>query len=156
MKQLSLIFGIALILFACTSNNKEQQNDIDNIDLMDPIEIVVDSVAPTPEISANNDLPSQNENANTPSSTQKEEYKKGYEFGKYMGYFDGRDGSDYNPYLPVGPNVSAFTWEYRSGYCAGYSDGYAEGEEIANKSTYIIVEDYEDEDYEDYIEIDDY
>lgn len=69
-----------------------------------------------------------------------------------MGFIAGQNNDEYNPYLPVGPNVSSFSQEYRRGYAMGYSDGYTKGEQ----SSQVIYSDEDDNLYYEFEDDDEY
>lgn len=71
-------------------------------------------------------------------------YDAGYKMGYDMGYAATLSGDDYDPYLPVGPNVCSYTHEFRSGYAAGYSAGYEKAQQATAQGIYAPDDDYDD------------
>lgn len=148
MKKLLFTAQILLTIVSCSSrdNNKgiEENQDVISYDVpITPIgSSVDDSIQATPSQVTTNE-PEQPTNVNTNSA---DDYNSGYKFGYDMGTTAARNHSEYNPYLPVGPNARTYSIEYRQGYAAGYSNGYGNVQQ-ANCQEVNSEEDYSAEDY---------
>lgn len=153
-------FRILFLIFVISCGNIEKKNPLQAEEKSFAVENsdgdFRESISNSNELISPDGAPYGNEETSTEREYDKKEleYDKGYKFGHSMGYFDGKDNSDYSPYLPVGPNVSSFSFDYRQGYAAGYSAGYEEGQEKADLNSCVIVYDddddfyfYDDEDY---------
>lgn len=146
MKKLSLILGICLMLISCSSKN----NESNKIPSTEPVQNKATSSTSAEENESAPAKQSVNTTPNHPSDNLG--YDNGYKFGYDMGFIAAQNNDEYNPYLPVGPNVCNYSQEYRRAYAMGYSDGYTKGEQ----SSQVIYSDDEDEVYYEFEEDDEY
>lgn len=144
-----IVFVIPLLCIGCSHNNGSEEAVGEDVNIV--------SATLEPQYNANqsdNSSPSSNSNVVSSYDGRDNGYKNGYD----MGYIAGREGYEYNPNLPVGPNVRTYSFEYRQGYASGYSAGYDKGRQANRQGGYadddsddiIILE--SDDDFEYYEE----
>ncbi len=149
MKNLISILVIMLTLSSCGKGHNETERNDNEENVVYPVaqeDTAYYSIPPqAPSVDAENPV---NENTSNNAERVSNDYQLGYNSGFNMGQIAASNYDEYNPYLPVGPNVRTFSLEYRQGYAAGYAAGYDKVEvQRNNAADYEAVEDYEDYDY---------
>lgn len=151
------ILPLSLFLASCGSNdNKTVSTELETVVEMPAYDS--NSYDTIPYVyTESNIISSANKSITNTQSSSSGDYNNGKSFGYNMGYIAGQESAEYNPYLPVGPNVRTYSIEFRQGYAAGYSEGYEKGQQTTHQGIYSddnysddgggVYYYYEDDDY---------
>ncbi|MBD5214984.1 MAG: hypothetical protein HDS78_00415 [Bacteroidales bacterium] len=129
MKNIICMIFTFLLLGSCNSHKNDAESTTEAEVVEEAFQYVDTITSYSPTETYTSDNTEKQDPANSRNSEDSQDYKNGYNSGRNMGYIAGQNNSEYNPYLPVGPNVRTHSYDYRCGYAAGYVAGYEDGQQ---------------------------